>query len=426
VLNYLYVRDIIVVREGTFILIREYVEMRLLFVMASYLSSRRTGSGIIAYNNLKELSKHHSIYFITTGVIDELNELSNHIEQLEVVARRNYTDFIKLLRKIYYLLLGYPDFLSVHKSREMERRVKEVIERNNFDAILLYEIHAIQYCPVYIYNKLIVNVEDPYSIKLSRMVRLPIWSFWQKVKLFVYARLAKQYEQRVFPKMGKVLVLSKTDMQDMQEEAGYNNIGCVSYGVAKRSKEKIIDYEGRTEGMIIFSGNMFHPPNVDGAVFFLQYVFLKILQDYSTAILWIVGAEPDIRIRDAAVCLGRHVVITGRVNDMAEYLQLAKVSICPVRLKIGVQTKILESLAWGTPVVTTNAGNSGIGGYSGRELWVEDDPNIFANRVVALLRGEGWDRLSQAGREFVEEHFSWERSGKELEQHIVRMQKANG
>ena len=121
---------------------------------------------------------------------------------------------------------------------------------------------------------------------------------------------------------------------------------------------------------------------------------------------------------------GEHVVITGRVNDMSEYLQRAKVSICPVRLKIGVQTKILEALSWGTPVVTTSAGNSGIGGCSGSELWVEDELNLFASRVVSLLRGENWQRFSEEGRKLVDERFSWERSAMELEQHIVRIQTA--
>jgi glycosyltransferase involved in cell wall biosynthesis len=110
---------------------------------------------------------------------------------------------------------------------------------------------------------------------------------------------------------------------------------------------------------------------------------------------------------------------------MQEYLRRAKVSICPVRLKIGVQTKILEALSWGTPVVTTSAGNSGIGGCSGSELWVEDEPNIFASRVVSLLRGEGWNQLSEKGRKLAENGFSWERSAMAIEQHIRRIQIAS-
>jgi polysaccharide biosynthesis protein PslH len=400
--------------------------MRLLVVMPSYPFSPRAGIAIVAYNNIKELSKKHSIYFICFDVAEELKDFAEFTEHTEFVRPKFIPVFIQLVCYVFYALLRIPFLPATCMSHDMRRRVKELMKREKFDAILLYNLMAIQYCPPSSYKKVIVNVEDPQSIKTDRMNRLPLWSLWQKAALFVRARLAAQFEKRYLPKIAKVLMLSEADMRDLQEQGGYDNIGCVSYGVDKRSIEEIVGYEERTEGMIIFSGSMFHPPNIDGALFFLQRIFSLVLQEYSTAILWIVGAEPDMRIRDAAACFGEHVVITGRVKDMSEYLRRAKVSICPVRLKIGVQTKILEALSWGTPVVTTSAGNSGIEGCSGRELWVEDEPNIFASRVVALLRGEGWHRLSEEGRKLVEERFSWERSAKELEEHIMRIQTVGG
>ena len=93
-------------------------------------------------------------------------------------------------------------------------------------------------------------------------------------------------------------------------------------------------------------------------------------------------------------------------------------SICPVRLKIGVQTKILEALSLGTPVVTTSAGNSGIEGRSGCHFRIEDDPQQFANRVVELLQGIGWSKLSEEGRWLVEREFSWEGSNVQLERYL--------
>jgi len=177
--------------------------------------------------------------------------------------------------------------------------------------------------------------------------------------------------------------------------------------------------------MIVFSGNMFHPPNVDGILFFLRYVFPAVVKQHSSAKLWIVGADPDVRIRKATTNFGNQVMITGKVDDLSPYLRQAKVSVCPIQLKIGVQTKILEALSWATPVVTTSAGNSGIGGRSGSDLWVEDDPGEFARRVVSLLNGENWARLSENGRRLVSERFSWKRSVEQLERHIESTRASN-
>src|SRR5262249_24925367 len=155
-------------------------------------------------------------------------------------------------------------------------------------------------------------------------------------------------------------------------------------------------------------------PNVDGACFFLEEVFPRVLAAVPDARLAIVGAHPARRIRAAARRFGRRVTITGQVPDVGAHLRAAIVGICPIRLTIGVQTKVLEALAWGTPVVTTSAGNSGVAGVDGRQLLVADAPTDFAARVVALLRGEGWEQLSAEGRRLVEDRFSWARSAAEL------------
>jgi polysaccharide biosynthesis protein PslH len=399
--------------------------MKLLVVMTSYPFPPRAGGAIVAYNNIKELSKKHSVYFICFDVAKEPGDFARFAEQIEFVPPEKVSKFIMLCRCVFNMLLGTPVFITEHMSRQMRERVTELTERDKFDAILLYELAAVQYCPPACYKKLVVNLEDPPSIKARRTKDLSVCSLWKKAKLSVHSRLTEHYENDILPKVAKVLLLSEEDAKDMREK-GYDNIGCVSYGVNKQPAENIVSFEERTEGMIVFSGSMFHPPNVDGAVFFLRNIFPLVLQEYPAAVLWIVGAQPDTRIRDAAASFGEHVVITGMVNDISEYLRRAKVSICPVRLKIGVQTKILEALSWGTPVVTTSAGNSGIGGCSGSELWVEDEPGIFAGRVVALLRGEGWHQLSEKGLNLAEKDFSWERSAMELEQYIMRIQTANG
>ncbi|MEI6056744.1 MAG: glycosyltransferase family 4 protein [Lentisphaerota bacterium] len=300
----------------------------------------------------------------------------------------------------------------------MRDKVSEMIDTGKYDAILLFEMNTIQYCPTYSYKYIIVNIEDPQSIKIMRMASLKVWSFLQRIKLLLFGKITESYEKKILPKMAKVLLLSESDIQDFKKQYNYKNLGFVSYGIHKHPQKDILGYNERTEGMILFSGNMFHPPNVDGALFFLQQIFPLVRQKYNSAKLWIVGADPDIRIYEAAKCFGKNVVITGRVNDISEYLRISIVSICTVRLKIGVQTKILEALSWGTPVVTLSAGNSGIGAIPGQELFVEDNPKHFAARITELLRGENWNQLSDKGRTFVETQFSWEKSVEQLNKYI--------
>lgn len=391
--------------------------MRLLVLMTCYPFPPRTGHAIVAYNSMKHLSRRHTIDFVSFQPTSGLVHPAEFVERLVLVSNKKAS---KLATWTRILFTGIPSAVSGRAASAMTENVKNLLACGKFDAVLLFELDAMQYCPPCYYRKVIINIEDPMSIRQSRMAKLPVWSFWQRAQNYVWARLLAAYEARLLPKMAKVLLLSTADVHDMQEQGGYINLAHVPYGVDRRSPDELVVYEDRKK-TIVFTGNMFHPSNVDGALSLLRDIFPLILQQCPSAILLIVGAEPDARIYKAAAKFRKQVVITGRVNDLSKYLKYATVSICPVRLKIGVQTKILEALSWGTPVVTTSAGNSGVGGVSGRHLLVEDDPRQLAQRVVELLEGRGWSKLSEEGRRLVEERFSWEGSVAQLEQHLASL-----
>jgi glycosyltransferase involved in cell wall biosynthesis len=388
--------------------------MKLLVIMAHYPFPPKTGSSIVAYKQLEVLSKNHSLHLICSDLQQQMAESPKFVEGSDLVIRKKISRLTLMAR----VLLGGSAAVARYSSRKMNALVRQTIARNDFDVILAYELIAVQYCPKSAYRKLIVNVEDPQSLKHLRHSELPLLSWKQKAEWRLNAFLTRQYESALLPRLAKVLTLSQADMADLERQGNYQNIGCTPYGVDPRPDTDILRREDRTEGMIVFSGNMFHTPNVDGILFFLRDIFPAVLNRHPSATLWIVGAEPDRRIHEAAAPFGAQTVITGRVDDVSRYLRRAMVSICPIRLKIGVQTKILEALSWATPVVTTSAGNSGIGARSGVDLFVEDNPVDFGRRVVALLSGENWDGLSACGRQLASERFSWKNSVAELERHI--------
>ena len=163
--------------------------MRMLVVMKSY-PPPRTGSQIVAYNYIKHLSKKHLISLVCLQNFKSKRN-KNHkvvpaefVEHLELLPIKMLSPTIKWARALlFYLLKGDSPLISAHASRQMEDKVRGLIEDGNFDAILAFELGAIQYYPPSCIHKLIVNIEDPQSIKLNRMRELPIWSLWQKNKI---------------------------------------------------------------------------------------------------------------------------------------------------------------------------------------------------------------------------------------------------
>jgi polysaccharide biosynthesis protein PslH len=109
------------------------------------------------------------------------------------------------------------------------------------------------------------------------------------------------------------------------------------------------------------------------------------------------------------------------VAETQPYLAAAAVAIAPLRVGGGTRIKILEALAMGKAVVTTELGCEGLDVTSGEHLLVADDPAEFADAVIRLLRDDARRaRLGAAGRALVERQYSWARSGCALVQAVER------
>ena len=75
----------------------------------------------------------------------------------------------------------------------------------------------------------------------------------------------------------------------------------------------------------------------------------------------------------------------------------------------GMKGKIVTSLSYGVPCVTTSIGTEGMGLTDGANIIISDDPSSFAQSIVDVYTSETtWAHLSDAGVAFAKENFSTE------------------
>jgi glycosyltransferase involved in cell wall biosynthesis len=90
--------------------------------------------------------------------------------------------------------------------------------------------------------------------------------------------------------------------------------------------------------------------------------------------------------------------------------------VAPVTYGAGIQNKVLEALACGTPVVASPQAVSALDVRPGEHLLVEDGAEAFAQAVLGLLGNAGLRaRLGSAGRRYVETHHNWDGIAARLE-----------
>jgi glycosyltransferase involved in cell wall biosynthesis len=72
-----------------------------------------------------------------------------------------------------------------------------------------------------------------------------------------------------------------------------------------------------------------------------------------------------------------------------------------------MKVKVMESMAYGVPVVTTWEGMEGIDYEDGRECWVAGSDEELAARVCRLLEnGAERQQMREAARSLIEQHYS--------------------
>ena len=73
----------------------------------------------------------------------------------------------------------------------------------------------------------------------------------------------------------------------------------------------------------------------------------------------------------------------------------------------GMKVKVLESMTYGVPVVTTEEGVEGIEYKNGTHCWVANDDATLAEGICALLESRNErDRMRRAARSLIEERYS--------------------
>jgi len=78
-------------------------------------------------------------------------------------------------------------------------------------------------------------------------------------------------------------------------------------------------------------------------------------------------------------------------------------------------------MAMGVPVVTTSLGFEGVTGVPGRDLFVEDHPERFAQQVVQLMTDpELRKHVSLNARQLVEEYYNWDKNFEQLERILLK------
>jgi glycosyltransferase involved in cell wall biosynthesis len=108
------------------------------------------------------------------------------------------------------------------------------------------------------------------------------------------------------------------------------------------------------------------------------------------------------------------VEVTGRVDDVAPWLQRSFATAMPLRAGSGTRLKVLEAAVARVPIVATRLASEGLPFRDGAHLLQAETPDEFVDALLRLRREPGLSaRLTDAAWQVAQEH-DWRRIGARL------------
>lgn len=156
------------------------------------------------------------------------------------------------------------------------------------------------------------------------------------------------------------------------------------------SEHKLSKHTG--ENNIIFVGKMSYEPNIVAVMYFVNEILPAIRHEYPKLELFIVGANPDERIKKLNSVPG--IKVTGFVDTIEPYFQNATIVVAPMLTGAGIQNKIIQAMSYGCCVATSSIGAEGlnisdseIAIFDSSKAWIEGLSNLLQKKEVRKNMG---------------------------------------
>ena len=363
------------------------------------------GDRIRAYNILKHLAGRRRVHVVSFsddgGETPADHGLGNAIGECVVVPRGK-----PMWRAgLEAIALGQPVSVTAFTDNAMKAAVQGVLERHEIETIFVFSSQMAQYVPVAGDHRFVMDFCD---VDAAKFMQYGEQGWGPKAKLMQReGRLLLAHDRAVADRADASLFVSEAEAALFARLTGADGVQAVANGIDTETYDpaKPAPTVATAGELIVFTGQMDYPPNIEAVTWFAQDILPLIRARRPAAKFAIVGRAPTAAVTRLAGLPG--VSVTGEVADVRGWLAAAAVAVAPLKLARGIQNKVLEAMAMARPVVVSAAAAKGID--HGGTILVGQDADQLADRVVGLLADPiAAAELGARARDRVVSRYGWD------------------
>ena len=381
-----------------------------ILIVSSYLPfPLRSGGEIRLFNLIKHISENHEITLICEKrdhqTKEDVAEVEKICKKVITVPRKKQWSAKNILKAGF----SFDPFLIVgHTSDELTLAIKDELVRENYDLIHVETFYVYQNLPKVSIPVVLVEHNVEYLVyerfaKLANPLVKPL--------LYIDILKLKAKEKASWERVNKLVAVSGVERKIMKR----TDVAIVPNGVDVASFEFRSFQQIPDEKRILYIGDFKWLQNRDSAEFILTKIWPRISAK-TNAKLWIVGRHIPDNIKQLA--FGKNIILDeNNKEETPQIFRKAYILLAPYRVAGGTSYKILEAMASGVGVVTSNLGIEGLEAKNGVHVLSSEKALDLSNQVLDLLKDHSlYKRLTLNARKFVENYYDWKIISKKLEE----------
>lgn len=362
------------------------MKKKLLLISAIAPFPQTSGGAVRIYQTIKHLREKYEIYFLSFG--------ETPTEQVE----RDFLDqhcrkwqFFSLSRRKLFSPLPY--YFSCWKNQALEEVMSNWLQTEKFTQTRI-EFTQIAYLVAFVPStiKKVFVAHDISTVAFARRMQQQknllkkIWAFfnWQEIKVF---------EKKWLAQFDEIVAVSKNDQQELNKfgltaliRVEANGLEQINFLTKEKPQKKFV---------LGYIGSWEHPPN-QVAIEYVRQKILPQLEKQGIDYEFVLAGKNQLQHANFKIAN------LGIIKNPIDFYQRVEILIAPIMAGSGTRIKILESLSFGVPVVTTAIGAEGI---------------TIGSPYLQIVTDSNWLKAIQKARE-IDEKVERPKLAKQLQKYL--------
>ena len=357
------------------------------------------GGSAGTYNLIEESRHLHDITFICPNVSEErkqglqklwpnVNIITTPQHKTDSVFLKAYKFSLKAKQKLsgvksdYFFPrshLAINDLSKCYYPGFLEK-IEDVFLQNQFDIIQVEFIEfagLVHFLPANT-PKIFIHHEIRFKRLEMEYNTLPNVSLADKFHI----EATKDLEIGLLNHYDKVLTVSEQD-QKYLAEAGIQKEKLYTSPLPINLKNEVLNQPFIFKNKLVFLGPENHYPNLDAVHWFLENCWESLYKANPNLKFQIVSkwSKEFKKIHKDK----KNIEFLGFIENLSSILDGA-IMIVPLRIVSGMRMKILESISWNVPIISTSDGAEGLPMIDGKNCLIANDSKEFIDKVNLLIR----------------------------------------